>query len=177
MHKEQKEWCESVKKQFPSFFRNNVVLEIGSLDVNGSNRYLFDACTYIGVDVIAGNGVDVVSIAHEISLSNNLFNVILSTNALEHDMYLDKTLKKMYDLLRVGGLLFFQACSIGWKEHGTLKTSPHNSGTSKISEEWANYYKNVTEDDIKGSLDFTKFSTFKLETVGKDITFWGFKDS
>ncbi|MDB0050250.1 hypothetical protein N9F31_02215, partial [Pseudomonadales bacterium] len=37
------------------------VLEIGSYDVNGSIRSLFNAQNYVGVDLVEGPGVDVVA--------------------------------------------------------------------------------------------------------------------
>ena len=48
-HKEQRDFLLSVKKQFPERFENCDVLDIGSLDINGNNRYLFTTYTYIGI--------------------------------------------------------------------------------------------------------------------------------
>lgn len=176
MHIEQKQWCESIKKNFSSFFEDVIVLDVGSLDINGNNRYLFDEKSrYIGVDVVPGLNVDIVSQCHKLTFPDKIFDVVMSTNALEHDIYFPKTLKKMFNLTRKGGLLFFQACSDGWYEHGTLKTTPHNSGTSRLDESWANYYKNINRKDIESNLDLTLFNLWKIETIGKDITFWGIK--
>ena len=40
-HKEQQEYLLSIKDKFPERFQNCSVLDIGSLDINGSNSYLF----------------------------------------------------------------------------------------------------------------------------------------
>jgi hypothetical protein len=32
--------------------------------VNGNNRSLFEKCDYVGLDVIEGNNVDIVCVAH-----------------------------------------------------------------------------------------------------------------
>jgi hypothetical protein len=76
MHKAQKEWCESLRRKFPIYFYTKRVLDIGSLDVNGTNRYLFYNCHYDGVDIIAGKGVDIVCPAHK--LTGERYDVVLS---------------------------------------------------------------------------------------------------
>jgi hypothetical protein len=58
-HPEQQEYCKSVRNKFPEYFKNVLILDIGSLDINGNNRYLFDSSSvYIGVDVALGQNVD-----------------------------------------------------------------------------------------------------------------------
>ena len=69
-HPEQAVFCNSVKNQFSQKFSNADVLDIGSLDINGNNRYLFSNCTYTGVDIGQGKNVDVVSKGHEFSVLN-----------------------------------------------------------------------------------------------------------
>ena len=63
-HTEQRNFCKSVKAKYPDFFKNKKVLDIGSLDINGSNRDLFENCDYIGLDVGEGKNVDIISIGH-----------------------------------------------------------------------------------------------------------------
>jgi len=173
-HPTQQKYCEDIKVKFPEFFKGIRVLDIGSLDVNGSNRYLFEDCEYIGLDVAPGKNVDVVCIAHEYN-NDNLFDVVISTNALEHDIYHKFTLKKMISLLKSGGLLFFSAAN-SFKEHGTKRKNPTSSNTSLMSEKWSNYYKNLNPKDIVDVLDLNEiFSSYKLEIIGKDLTFWGIK--
>jgi len=42
------------------FFHDAKVLEIGSLDLNGSVRRFVSNCAYTGIDVAPGEGVDIV---------------------------------------------------------------------------------------------------------------------
>lgn len=183
-HKSQRRMCESIRKKFPDFFKNKKILDIGSLDINGSNKYLFEDCKYVGLDVIPGKNVDVVSIAHEYNAKKESFDVVMSTNQLEHDIYYEKTLKKMVYLLKPGGLMFFTVPSGGWPEHGTFKKSPNDSGTTKINnKEWGNYYKPIEESDIRRSIDVDSiFEKYKFivspQNIKKnkiDLLFWGIK--
>ncbi len=174
-HKAQVLWCKEIKKLYPQYFVNKRILDIGALDINGNSKGLFENCDYIGLDLIEGPNVDVVSIAHEYNCTEQ-FDVVLSTNAFEHDMYFELTLKKMVELLKPLGLMFFTACS-KHKVHGTEKTSPWTSGTAQIgNKKWANYYKHMTVKDITNVLNLKEiFSKFILEDEEKDIRFVGIK--
>ena len=50
-HKAQREFCDSVRVKYPEMFKGKKVLDVGSLDNNGNNRFLFENCEYIGIDV------------------------------------------------------------------------------------------------------------------------------
>ena len=58
--------------------KNLAVLEIGSYDVNGSIRSLFDTEHYVGVDLVAGPGVDVVADGQSVDYPDATFDVVLS---------------------------------------------------------------------------------------------------
>jgi len=176
MHPTQKEYCEKVKINFPQFFKDIRVLDVGSLDVNGNNRYLFEECEYVGLDVAKGKNVDVISVAHEYNAPQESFDVVISTNSMEHDIYYKLTLQKMVELLRPRGLLLFSVAN-SFKEHGTKKRASSSSNTSLMNEKWANYYKNLRPKDITDVLNLSEiFSSYKLEVIKKDLTFWGIKN-
>ena len=92
-HTEQRNFCKSVKAKYPDFFKNKKVLDIGSLDINGSNRDLFENCDYIGLDVGEGKNVDIISIGHLFNGPDNHFDTIISTEVFEHDMFYEETVK------------------------------------------------------------------------------------
>jgi len=179
-HFAQIEWCKKIKIDYPDYFINKRVLDIGSLDINGNNKELFENCDYVGLDVIEGKNVDIVCIAHEYK-PDKLFDVVLSTNALEHDIYYKKTLRKMVKLLKSGGLMFISAPH-EWHEHGTVEHKPEHSGTSQMHKEWANYYRNVNIEDITETLNLEEiFYEFyigissHIKMRGRDLRFWGIK--
>lgn len=173
-HKVQQQWCEGLKLAMPHFFEFKSVLEMGSLNVNGTLRTLFSRCDYIGVDVVAGKGVDKVGIFHEIDFKGVMFDVVCSVNSLEHDMHFDKTLPRMYDLLMPGGLMFISA-AYKWEEHGTTKHTPWASGTVRMGGKWKDYYRNLEPDDFRKHFKHGMFRFYMVGTCHKDVQFVGIK--
>lgn len=178
-HAQQQEFFKKVKTILPQFFFDVTVLDIGSLDINGNMKYFFDPpFYYIGLDLSEGKNVDVVCPAH-LYKSGFQFDVVMSSECLEHDMYYVRTLQNMLSLVRPGGLMMFTCASTGRNEHGTLKCQPDTAPfLSKMNDKWANYYKNLTEDDIRNSininLEFSKFY-FEYEPNSCDLYFYGIK--
>ena len=61
------------------------VLDVGSLDVNGTYKQLFLDYEYIGLDLCVGNNVDLVSKGpYDFGLESESFDVVISGNTLEH---------------------------------------------------------------------------------------------
>lgn len=176
MHDEARRFTLYVKEKFPQFFRNyRFVLDVGSADINGNNSHLFSNCIYLTNDVVPARNVTVVSETKNLPFSDASFDTIVSTECFEHDMYYEESFKKIVHLLKPGGLFLFTCASTGRAEHGTLRTSPSESMTTKYTSvpEWANYYKNLTEDDFCTD-SFEKYC-FYTNTKSKDLYFWGIK--
>jgi SAM-dependent methyltransferase len=97
------------------------VLEVGSLDVNGSVRPLFsNVRSYTGLDQQAGRGVDVVANAHQLPAIKGLkppYDVVISTEMLEHDPAFWRSLLGMSHALRPGGYLLLTARGNGFPKH------------------------------------------------------------
>ena len=94
MHLEAQEFTLFVKKILSSYFINKIVLDIGSGDINGNNRYLFENCKYEGNDVIEANNVTIVSKTKDLPFQDNTFDTIISTECFEHDPEYKESLKK-----------------------------------------------------------------------------------
>ncbi len=182
-HKEQHDFCVRVKDHLPNFFRNKKVLDIGSLDINGNNRSLFENCNYIGLDVGEGRNVDVVSVGHKYDAPNEFFDVIISTEVFEHDMFYEETIKNIIRMLKPGGLFIFTCAAPGRPEHGTRRLGENCAPLLiQISEEWADYYKNLTEQDIRKINSFNEVfpdGHFELNNIHleipADLYFYGIK--
>lgn len=174
-HPAQIEFCTSVRNRFSELFKNNTVLDVGSLDINGNNRYLFTDCEYTGVDLGKGPNVDVVSKGHEFKPGRQ-YGIVISTECFEHDRYWKETVKNCVELTKQGGLFLFTCATTGRPEHGTSRM---HSGTSPFtSKMWGDYYRNLTEQDFK-SLPWWKdsfaMSAFITNTKDFDLYFWGIK--
>lgn len=177
-HQQQRDFCLSVKDRFPAFFVGKWVLDIGSLDVNGNNQYLFEDSGYIGVDLLPGRNVDLASMGHELQFPDASFDVIISTECFEHDMHYAKTLRNIYRMLKPGGLFLFSCATTGRPEHGTRRTTPQDAPLTHHLGEWGDYYKNLEEGDVREVLDVDAlFSAYEFSTQHQthDLYFWGFK--
>lgn len=175
-HKEQLHFISEVKNKYTQFFKNKCVLEIGSLDINGSVRKFFDKCVYVGLDVGMGPGVDVVSLGHEYDMPNGSFDVAISCECFEHDPYHIKTLNNMIRLVKSGGLIVFSCATNGRKEHGTTNCEPQSSPLT-VDLGW-NHYKNLEELDFKKEIDFDSiFLEYKFTQNMEvfDLYFYGVK--
>lgn len=176
-HEAQIEFFKRVKDKFPERFKNSDVVDIGSLDINGNNRYLFENCSYIGIDVGAGNNVDIVSKGHEYK-PDKQYDITISSECFEHDMFYKETLKNCVDLTKSNGLFTFTCASEGRPEHGTKTNNSVDAPFLKDIDGWCDYYKNLTENDIKEVLDVDSIFSeyyFEYNSTAKDLYFWGIK--
>jgi SAM-dependent methyltransferase len=99
------------------------VLEVGSQDVNGSPREVVQGLNpgkYTGVDFAAGKGVDLVLDVSKLGIKfgQEAFDVVISTEMLEHAKDWRTAVEQMKDVLRVGGLLVVTTRSKGFPYHG-----------------------------------------------------------
>ncbi len=168
MHKEVKRFCQSIKLQHSLHFKNADVLDCGSLDINGNNRYLFDNCNYMGIDIVEGKNVDIVTRVHEFN-SDDKFDCVISSEMLEHDEYFAASLNAMSHCTKPGGLLLITAAGFGREEHGTHKIKPEDSPLTR------DYYCNISASMLLRGLDLTKFSSYTISYFKTDIRFAGIK--
>jgi tetratricopeptide (TPR) repeat protein len=174
MHFEQSYYVSIIKRHFPQSFVEAAVLEVGSYDVNGSIREFFDHCEYIGLDLMPGPGVDVVSSGHEYNTYKR-FDTVMSCECFEHNPYYFETFENMVSTTCGGGLVVFTCATEGRPEHGTTRTSPESSpGT--VSTGWE-YYKNLTEKDFSAFQFRKNFAGYRFmaNPGSQDLYFVGVK--
>jgi len=178
MHPEAKHFMDFVKATFPLYFIQKYVLDVGSGDINGNNRYLFEQCHYKGNDVIKAPNVDIVSKTKDLPF-HDFFDTIVSTECFEHDPEYKYSFLKIYEMLKVGGLFAFTCSSTGRPEHGTRRTSPQDSyGTIGGLSEMSDYYKNLVIEDVNEVLPLKeRFSQYQsyYNPNSRDLYFWGIK--
>lgn len=99
---------------------NLTVLEVGSRNVNGSYRGLIEPCAeYLGVDMIGGNGVDVVCDAADLdqATGGRQFDLVVCTEMLEHAERWADVIHNLKAAVKPGGLLVITTRSPGFPKH------------------------------------------------------------
>lgn len=103
--------------------QGKMVLEIGSYNVNGTARDVIVPLApkqYLGIDQGPGPGVDLVLDASNIvtALGANSYDVVLSTEMLEHAQDWRRAVSNMKAVTKPGGLLFVTTRGPGFPFHG-----------------------------------------------------------
>jgi len=97
------------------------MLEVGSRNVNGSVRRVLEARAgeYVGIDLLDGPGVDVVLPVANLRdrFGDERFDVVISTEMLEHCHNWQEALYQMSHVLRQGGVLIITTRSPGFELH------------------------------------------------------------
>jgi SAM-dependent methyltransferase len=168
MHKRVTNFIQGIKQLHPDFFRYVNVLDCGSLDINGNNRGFFEDSKYTGIDIVDGRNVDILTKVHEYH-PGKLFDVVISTEMLEHDANMMSSMANMFELLRPGGLLILTAAGFGREEHGTTDHHPKDSPLTH------DYYRNIEASDFAIGLPLYRFLTWHISQLETDIRFYGIK--
>lgn len=131
--------------------RGREVLEVGSRDYNGTVRGVVEPlgpARYVGVDMLAGPGVDVVSRAEALvgRFGADSFDLVVSTELLEHAQDWREVVSNLKRVTRAGGLLLLTTRSKGFPFHGCPLD-----------------FWRFEEDDFR-----TIFSDFTIETLEQD---------
>lgn len=114
---------ETVKNALtPADVKGKRVLEVGALDVNGSVRGDITAlgpAEYVGIDIRPGPGVDVICDAGDLvaRFGENAFDVVVSTELMEHARDWRRIISNIKRVTRPGGVLIVSTRSYGVDFH------------------------------------------------------------
>jgi SAM-dependent methyltransferase len=175
-HTAQQQFCKLVRQRFPNYFHKVKVVDFGSLDINGSNKLFFDDSDYVGVDIDLGKNVDAVSLCHLFQAPPNSFDVVISCEMLEHDIFWKDSIRHMYKLLRPDGLMLITCAGIGRPTHGTQEHIPEWSPLT-VKAGW-NHYHNMDVSDFLSAFEkslFELFTACNIDLLTDDFRFWGIK--
>lgn len=138
MHQEVLNFLACARQRFGDL-KNLHVLELGSQDVNGSPRGIFSGCAkYVGVDRIAGRGVDIISDCRSFD-GHKFFNICICCESLEHDPDPMAFINAAERSLCAGGTLLLTAAA--------PPRAPHScGGLATLNGE---YYTNIFPEHLK----------------------------
>ncbi len=107
----------------PQEIHGKTIIDVGSYDVNGSFRQVLgpmQPAKYIGVDIAAGPGVDDVCSVEDVikKYGKESFDVVVSTEMIEHVQNWRIAINNIKDLCKMGGLLYLTSRSKGFGYHG-----------------------------------------------------------
>lgn len=120
MHAQAHDWVAAHVPAAPADDAEVAVLEIGSLDINGSVRPLFPhASHYHGIDLVAGDGVDEVADAST-WVPPRTYDVVVSAEVLEHAPPWRAILTMMWEATAPGGTLLMTCAGPGRAPHSAV---------------------------------------------------------
>lgn len=172
-HPAQLNYIERLRTRHPQFFTNKKILEVGSLDINGTVRIFFNECDYLGIDVGAGPGVDLVCQGQDLDHPDGTYDLSISCECFEHNPYWVETFRNMIRMTRSGGMVVMSCATTGRLEHGTRRTTPQDAPLIP----W-DYYKNLTSEDFLSNFNLSEiFTEYEFEVYDQhhDLYFYGIK--
>jgi predicted methyltransferase len=134
------------------------VIEIGSLNVNGTIRDLFPNAEWIGIDRIAGPCVDVVCDAVEY-VPESLADVVICCEVLEHANNWQRLIESAYQWLVPGGVFVMTCAGLG--------RQPHSCDGGELRD--GEYYRNLSPVEIREAVRKAGFRWQITRQVQTDI--------
>lgn len=143
------------------------ILEIGSLDINGSVRPIFQTTkrSYIGIDMQEGPGVDIVADASTFSIGLK-FDIVVCAEVFEHTPVWREIIQNAFNHLKDGGLFTATMAGVGRSPHSAIDENPIR--------EWE-HYANITEEELGTALVEIGFKDVVVNTLGLDLRCWAVK--
>jgi SAM-dependent methyltransferase len=106
----------------PNVVGGKRILEVGSYDTTGSVRPGLEArvpASYLGVDIVPGPSVDEICNVMELEqrYGSGAFDIVISTEMVEHVRDWRRAFRNMYGVLAQGGVLVVTTRSLGFPWH------------------------------------------------------------
>ena len=143
------------------------VLEIGSLDINGSIKSIFTpfSNSYLGLDVQEGPGVDLVADATEY-IKPEAYDVIVCCEVFEHLEEWKKVVYNSYMNLKIGGVFIGTCAGEGRRPHSAIDANEIRNHE---------YYQNVGAWNMTQTLTKAGFNEVMTVTELADLQWTAIK--
>jgi len=162
MHAEVFDWVESSFRKWREIYPNDnyKVIEIGSLNINGTIRIIFaDAKNYCGVDMQTGPGVDLIADS-AYWLAPEPVDIIVCCEVFEHAQEWRRIVEMTYKNLKPGGIFIGTAAGEGRFPHSAIDENPIR--------DWE-YYANIGARDMRWTLERNNFKNVIVNTINNDV--------
>jgi SAM-dependent methyltransferase len=141
------------------------VLEVGSLDINGSVREIIQpfAGSYLGIDMQKGPGVDLVADGASYELPE-AYDVVVTAETFEHTPVWKDIINKSYINLKPDGIFIATMAGEGRPPHSAIDENPIR--------DWE-HYANIGAWELKQALK--KFKVSDVNVLKTDLRCFAIK--
>lgn len=162
MHREALQWVAKIITLNGYDVPGVSVLDLGGRDVNGTTRDLWGKPgRYVVVDNTPGPGVDFIEDAADFDLADyQPYDVVTSTECLEHAERAGEIVKTAFRCLRDGGAFIATMAGPGRPPHGQ-----HGAPTPAEGE----FYRNVEPEQLNRWIHAAGFGWWEIDTLGTDL--------
>lgn len=135
------------------------VLEIGSLNINGTTRDHFPNADYTGLDIVPGPGVDIVANAATWTPDRE-YDVVICQEVFEHTPDVVDICLTAYRAARRGAHLVVTCAGEGRAPHSAVDGGQVRSGE---------YYRNVDLTLLRAAIVVAGWGDVEVQQVGEDL--------
>ena len=129
------------------------VLELGGRNVNGSVRDLFPNATYTALDIMPGEGVDIVADAST-WVPDKEYDVVVSTETFEHTPTWPEICLTAHKACKTGGRIILTMAGPGRGAHSAFDGGPLQPNE---------YYGNVDPGQLRATLEAAGFKDVVID--------------
>lgn len=169
MHPECMDFLKANKHLVPA---GSDILELGSYNVNGSAREVFEltARYYFGVDIVPGPGVDHVADAAHAHFGR-LFDCVISVEVLEHAPEWPLIVRNAKAHLRANGVLLMTAASDPRAAHSAVdghNMQPHEyTAAPHAKEDGLEFYENISPNRLRTVVESLDFIDYRITHLSR----------
>lgn len=135
------------------------VVEIGSLDINGTVRGCFPKAKWHGIDVVEGPAVDEVADGATWKPDGPV-DLVVCCEVLEHARNWRKIVANCANIVKPGGRVVFTAAGPTRLAHSAADGGPLRDGE---------FYENIDPADLLAELEDAGFVDVQVDELGPDV--------
>lgn len=136
------------------------VLDIGGRNINGSVRPLYPRARFVALDILPGDGVDIVADAASWTPDRE-YDIVTCAEVFEHTRSWRAICRTANRALRPGGRFIVTCAGPGRVAHSQI-----NGALTLALDEW---YENIEPSDLRNALVATGFIHIVIDQLREDV--------